>query len=285
MLAELEAQGAKLYGISVDSAFAHKAFQEHLGISIPLLADFHPKGEVSRAYGVYIEERGHNQRALVMIGPDLEVEWSYRRPRRWRSRRQPDLRRARSKRPPDGLAARAPPPGPDDHVRGEGTVVIEYGISSAPTARRTTCMLAASRRRVFRHFPVASKHPRAAGLAEAAEAAALQGCFWDMHDSLLADQGHLDDPHLWKRASGCDSTSSASSETVAPRPCRARRPRLPLRHRGRGHHHTHPLRGREGRIRECPGAACSLRARDLRCKVSDRLALSLACLLYNIPSM
>ena len=77
---ELEARGAKLYGISVDSAFSHKAFQGHLGITFPLLADFHPKGEVSKAYGVYIEERGHNQRALVMIGPDLKVLWSHQSP-------------------------------------------------------------------------------------------------------------------------------------------------------------------------------------------------------------
>jgi peroxiredoxin len=71
---------AQLYGVSVDSAFAHKAFQQQLGISIPLLADFHPKGEVSKAYGVYIDERGHNHRALLMIGPDLEVKWSYLSP-------------------------------------------------------------------------------------------------------------------------------------------------------------------------------------------------------------
>ena len=74
---ELDAQ---LYGVSVDSAFAHKAFQQQLGIKIPLLADFHPKGEVAKAYGVYNDERGHNQRALVMIGPDLEVKWSYMSP-------------------------------------------------------------------------------------------------------------------------------------------------------------------------------------------------------------
>ncbi|MGI8750436.1 MAG: redoxin domain-containing protein [Thermoleophilaceae bacterium] len=80
VLPELAEKGAKLYGISVDSAFAHKAFQDSLGVSIPLLADFHPKGEVAKAYGVYIEERGHNQRALVMIGPDLAVTWSYRAP-------------------------------------------------------------------------------------------------------------------------------------------------------------------------------------------------------------
>jgi protein-disulfide isomerase len=54
-------------------------------------------------------------------------------------------------------------------------------------------------RRVFRHFPVVSKHPRARVLAHAAEAVALQGGFWDFHDSLYADQGRLDDPHLWHR--------------------------------------------------------------------------------------
>jgi len=77
VLGELGEQGARLYGISVDSAFAHKAFQDHLGITFPLLADFEPKGEVAKAYGVYIDERGHSQRALVMIGPELVVKWSF----------------------------------------------------------------------------------------------------------------------------------------------------------------------------------------------------------------
>jgi peroxiredoxin len=77
VLGDLEDAGARLYGISVDSAYSHKAFQQQLGISIPLLADFHPKGEVARAYGAYNEERGHDKRALVLIGPDLVVHWSY----------------------------------------------------------------------------------------------------------------------------------------------------------------------------------------------------------------
>jgi peroxiredoxin len=80
VLGELEREGARLYGVSVDSAYSHKAFREQLGITFPLLADFHPKGAVSRAYGVYIDERGHNQRALVMIGPDLVVRWAHRSP-------------------------------------------------------------------------------------------------------------------------------------------------------------------------------------------------------------
>jgi peroxiredoxin (alkyl hydroperoxide reductase subunit C) len=77
---DLEAAGAKLYGVSVDSAFTHRAFQQHLGITIPLLADFHPKGEMARAYGVYNEKYGVSARALVMIGPDLDVKWSYKSP-------------------------------------------------------------------------------------------------------------------------------------------------------------------------------------------------------------
>lgn len=80
VLPQLEERGARLLGVSVDSSFAHKAFRERLGISIPLLADFHPKGEVAKAYGVYIDERGHSQRALVMIGPDLIVRWAYQAP-------------------------------------------------------------------------------------------------------------------------------------------------------------------------------------------------------------
>ncbi|MCW3067052.1 MAG: oxidoreductase [Solirubrobacterales bacterium] len=51
-----------------------------------------------------------------------------------------------------------------------------------------------------RHFPVKSKHPRSGAAACAAEAAGIQGAFWEMHDALFADQGRLEDPHLWARA-------------------------------------------------------------------------------------
>ena len=80
VLSDIEAQGAKLYGVSVDSAFCHKAFQQHLNTSIPLLADFHPKGEVAKAYGVWSEKHGVAGRALVMVGPDGVVQWSYLSP-------------------------------------------------------------------------------------------------------------------------------------------------------------------------------------------------------------
>jgi protein-disulfide isomerase len=102
---------------------------------------------------------------------------------------------------PDLSSAGPPPPDELDHVRGDGgPVVVEYGDYECPFCARTDLLLAGlAIRRVFRHFPVVSKHPRARVLAQAAEAAALQGAFWQMHDSLFADQGHLDDPHLWQR--------------------------------------------------------------------------------------
>jgi len=80
VLPDLEQQGVQLYGISVDGVFCHKAFQEKLGISIPLLADFHPKGEVTQKYGLFADSHGVAKRALVMIGPDLTVEWVHKSP-------------------------------------------------------------------------------------------------------------------------------------------------------------------------------------------------------------
>jgi protein-disulfide isomerase len=99
----------------------------------------------------------------------------------------------------------APPPaaGEDDHVRGpaDAALVLEYADYECPyCAQAETALAELAVRRVFRHFPVPSKHPRARALAHAAEAAALQGRFWEMHDALFADQGRIDDPHLWERA-------------------------------------------------------------------------------------
>jgi protein-disulfide isomerase len=94
-----------------------------------------------------------------------------------------------------------PEPASDDHIRGEGVLVVEYADLECPYCAKTHLLLEdVPVRRVFRHFPVVSKHPRARVLAQAAEAAALQGRFWEMHDSLYADQGRLDLPHLWERA-------------------------------------------------------------------------------------
>lgn len=75
VMPEIEERGLTILGISVDHSPAHAAFREKLGTEITLLADFHPKGEVARAYGAFIEERGHNNRSLVLIDEDGIVSW------------------------------------------------------------------------------------------------------------------------------------------------------------------------------------------------------------------
>jgi peroxiredoxin len=77
---EIEAKGVTMVGISVDSGFAHKAFQEKLGIDTTLLADFEPKGEVARAYGAYIDKIGHANRSLVLVDEEGNVEWAHESP-------------------------------------------------------------------------------------------------------------------------------------------------------------------------------------------------------------
>jgi peroxiredoxin len=76
VLDDFAAAGATLFGVSCDSAYAQTAFQERLGVRIEQLSDFEPKGETCRAFGVY-HPGGFPQRALVVVGPDAHVAWSY----------------------------------------------------------------------------------------------------------------------------------------------------------------------------------------------------------------
>jgi peroxiredoxin (alkyl hydroperoxide reductase subunit C) len=77
VLDEFRAQGATLYGVSCDAMWSQKAFREHLGVTIPMLSDFEPKGATSRAFGAYFEKGGFSNRCLVIVGPDGVVQWSY----------------------------------------------------------------------------------------------------------------------------------------------------------------------------------------------------------------
>jgi len=118
--------------------------------------------------------------------------------------RGPGVSDAASAGPGDLRSAPLPPLSAEDHVRGrpDAQLVIVYGDFEC-----SFCALAHERLRgagvryAFRHFALGAKHRRAPTLARAAEAAARQGAFWEMHDSLFADQGRLEDPHLWDRAS------------------------------------------------------------------------------------
>ncbi len=94
-----------------------------------------------------------------------------------------------------------PPVGADDHVTGEGAEVIVYADFGCPYCAAAWARIRALPLRLcFRHFPMASKHPRAPALHASAEAAGWQGAFWEMCDSLYGDRGRVDDPHLWERA-------------------------------------------------------------------------------------
>jgi peroxiredoxin len=58
---------AQVLGVSVDSVWTHLAYAKHLGLKYPLLADFHPKGAMADAYGLYLADKGITARATVIV--------------------------------------------------------------------------------------------------------------------------------------------------------------------------------------------------------------------------
>jgi peroxiredoxin len=77
MLSEFREYNAELVGISVDGVWCHAAFAADRKLHFPLLADFEPKGAVSRLYGVYRNEDGTSERALFVLDGDGIIRWSY----------------------------------------------------------------------------------------------------------------------------------------------------------------------------------------------------------------
>ena len=80
LLPEFERYNAQIMGISVDGAWSHLAFSDSRNLTYPLLADFEPKGQVSRQYGVYQEDVGESARAMFLIDKDGIISWSYLSP-------------------------------------------------------------------------------------------------------------------------------------------------------------------------------------------------------------
>lgn len=77
VLGQITEQGAVVYGVSTDALYSQTAFREKLGVTIPQLSDFEPKGEASKAFGAFFEPGGMTNRAIVVIGPDQVVKWSH----------------------------------------------------------------------------------------------------------------------------------------------------------------------------------------------------------------
>jgi mycoredoxin-dependent peroxiredoxin len=76
LLEDLGRRGVRLYAVSCDSPWSQRAFREKLGVSSEQLSDFEPKGAASAAFGV-LHPGGFSERALLVIGPDGTVRWSY----------------------------------------------------------------------------------------------------------------------------------------------------------------------------------------------------------------
>lgn len=77
VLGEITERGAVMYGVSTDASPSQAAFREKLGVSIPQLSDFEPKGVASKAFGAFFEPGGMTNRAIVVVGPDQVVQWSH----------------------------------------------------------------------------------------------------------------------------------------------------------------------------------------------------------------
>ena len=77
VLGEFTRFDAELLGISVDGVWSHVAFAHDRHLRFPLLADFEPKGDVARRYGVYRAQDGTSERALFVIDAEGIVRWSY----------------------------------------------------------------------------------------------------------------------------------------------------------------------------------------------------------------
>jgi peroxiredoxin len=79
VLEDFGARGVTLYGVSCDATYSQEAFRQQLGVEIAQLSDFEPKGAACAAFGV-LHPGGFPQRALVLVGPDGVVRWSYEAP-------------------------------------------------------------------------------------------------------------------------------------------------------------------------------------------------------------
>jgi peroxiredoxin len=72
---QFESLDAQVLGVSVDSVWSHKAYAEKMGIGYPLLADFHPRGEMASKYGAYLADKGITGRAIAIVDKKGNIGW------------------------------------------------------------------------------------------------------------------------------------------------------------------------------------------------------------------
>jgi protein-disulfide isomerase len=221
IMPEFKRHNAQLLGISVDGVWCHLAFAKDRKIRFPLLADFEPKGQVSRSYNAYRESDGFSERALFVLVPEGSVYWSYLSPVGVNPGADGILRARRHGQREGELmnmtewkAMLVMPVSPTrDHIRGQmdaPVTLVEYGDYECPYCGAAHGIVNAILVRmgdqlcfVYRHFPLTTMHPHAQLAAEAA----AQGEFWAMHDLLFDNQQQLDAPYLlaYAKALGLDT--------------------------------------------------------------------------------
>ncbi len=214
-LATFQSLNAQFVAISVDGTWCHLAFSRDQHLQFPLLADFEPKGAVARAFGVFRASDGTSEHALFVLDGEGIVRWSHVAPAgvnpgvdtilavlRNLAGAGAGTVQAATLQPPQLM----PPVSERDHVQGPesaAVTLVEYGdyecpycAEAYPVVQEIQKLLGQQLCFVFRHFPLTNVHPHARHAAEAAEAAATQGRFWDMHSLLYDHQAQLDDDHL-----------------------------------------------------------------------------------------
>lgn len=195
---EIEAAGARLFGVSVDSLSSHMDFARAQNLGFALLADDQPKGAASTAFRSYNAEKSRSLRSLFVVDADGGIFWSYLSPDGVNPGVDGVLR-ALKDLGSDETTARKPQG--DFHTRGRADAAVtltEYGDYQCPYCadayqelKQVFTHFGDSLRFEFRNFPLSNVHPYAEMAAEAAEAAGAQGKFWEMHDGLYENQQSL----------------------------------------------------------------------------------------------
>jgi peroxiredoxin/predicted DsbA family dithiol-disulfide isomerase len=200
VLPEFERLGAALLGVSVDGVFCHRAFARDRHLRFPLMADFEPKGKMSKDYGVYNATEGTAERALFVLDGEGMIRWSYVSP--------VDVN------PGAAGILRALECLPAETTKPLSVELLEFGDYECPYCRMAHPIVKQLKQRFgstldfrFRNFPLSQIHEHAEHAAEAAVSVRSQigeNGFWAMHDAIFAHQGDgvnaLDDVHLARYA-------------------------------------------------------------------------------------
>lgn len=200
---EIEASGARLFGISVDSIASHEAFARAQKLGFALLSDSHPKGAVSQAFRSYNQDHGYSSRALFVIDGQGRIVWSQMSPDGVNPGVDGVLRALSDMGAGKGQAHATRD---DFHARGPAGAAVtltEYGDYQCPYCgqayhelKKVFAHFGDRLRFEFRNFPLANIHPYAELAAEVAEAAGAQDKFWPMHDAIYENQAALSEDML-----------------------------------------------------------------------------------------